>query len=181
MKSPEVGRTLWSAADRDELWGRFSTCGGLSIRLPPFGRARPDLRNAGQAGSPRPDAACLWLLLGCLVGQAVPPASPACGRWHTSGVSRKQLDRGAGHRFLWPVGMGLRPAKPHEIAPFVGQAIVPADSLSAGPAASRAACFFDPANADDEKRSSAPPNPWNSPVQLFLGQCTSLVASHKHE
>jgi len=40
-------------------------------------------------------------------------------------VSRKQLDSGAGHRFLWP------------------------------------------ANADDEKRSSAPP------VQSFLGQCTS--------
>jgi hypothetical protein len=31
--------------------------------------------------------------------------------------------------------MGLRPAKPHEKARFVGQAILPADSLSA-------ACFF---------------------------------------
>jgi len=41
--------------------------------------------------------------------------------------------------------MGLRPVKPHEIAPFVGQAIVPADSLSAGPAACQAACFFEPA------------------------------------
>jgi hypothetical protein len=33
------------------------------------------------------------------------------------------------------VGMGLRPAKPHEKARLVGQAILPADSLSAGPAA----------------------------------------------
>src|ERR1035437_11102726 len=29
--------------------------------------------------------------------------------------------------------------------------------------------FLWPANADDEKRSSAPPNPWNRPVQSFLG------------
>jgi hypothetical protein len=42
------------------------------------------------------------------------------------------------------VGMGLRPAKPHEKARLVGQAILPADSLSASPAACKAACFFDP-------------------------------------
>ena len=41
--------------------------------------------------------------------------------------------------------MGLRPAKVHEKAPFVGKAILPADSLSAGPAACTATCFFDPA------------------------------------
>jgi hypothetical protein len=41
--------------------------------------------------------------------------------------------------------MGLRPAKAHEKASFVGQAILPADSLSAGPAACTATCFFDPA------------------------------------
>jgi streptogramin lyase len=32
--------------------------------------------------------------------------------------------------------------------------------------------FLWPANADDERRASAPPNPWNGPVQSFLGHCT---------
>jgi hypothetical protein len=42
------------------------------------------------------------------------------------------------------VGMGLRPAQVHEEPWFVGQAILPADSLSADPAACKAACFFEP-------------------------------------
>jgi hypothetical protein len=41
--------------------------------------------------------------------------------------------------------MGLRPAKVREKASFVWKEVVPADSLSAGPAACTAACFFDPA------------------------------------
>jgi hypothetical protein len=47
---------------------------------------------------------------------------------------------------------------------FVGKAILPADSLSGGPAACTAARFFDPAVreppgvADDSMRSSAPGN-----------------------
>src|SRR5674476_96667 len=40
--------------------------------------------------------------------------------------------------------MGVPPAKLHEKPPFVGQAILPADSLSAGPAACKAAWFFAP-------------------------------------
>ena len=56
---------------------------------------------------------------------------------------------GADHRSSWSVGMGLRPAKAHEKASFVGQAILPADPLSAGPAACTAVCFFDPAIPDD--------------------------------
>jgi hypothetical protein len=47
---------------------------------------------------------------------------------------------------LSSVRMGLRPAKPHEKARLVGQAILPADSLSASPAACKAACFFGPVN-----------------------------------
>src|ERR1035437_3801587 len=39
--------------------------------------------------------------------------------------------------------MGVPPAKLHEKPPFVGQAILPADSLSAGPAACKATWFFD--------------------------------------
>jgi hypothetical protein len=34
---------------------------------------------------------------------------------------------------------------------LVGRAILPADSLSAGPAACKAACFFDPADAYGKK------------------------------
>src|SRR5450759_4401595 len=52
--------------------------------------------------------------------------------------------RQAGHAWFFdPVGMGVPPAKLHEKLPFVGQAILPADSLSAGPAACKAAWFFD--------------------------------------
>jgi hypothetical protein len=32
----EVLLSITFLARRDELWGRFSTCGGLSIRLPPL-------------------------------------------------------------------------------------------------------------------------------------------------
>jgi hypothetical protein len=40
--------------------------------------------------------------------------------------------------------MGVPPAKLHEKPPSVGQAVLPADTLSAGPAAWKAAWFFEP-------------------------------------
>jgi hypothetical protein len=48
---------------------------------------------------------------------------------------KKGRGRGADDRFLSSVGMGLRPATLHEKARLVGQAILPADSFSTGPAA----------------------------------------------
>src|SRR5260370_41996086 len=56
--------------------------------------------------------------------------------------------------------MGVPPAKLDEKARFVGRAILPADSLSAGPTACKAGCFFDPVKTrqtmvtDDKRRSS---------------------------
>src|SRR5664279_5015238 len=59
--------------------------------------------------------------------------------------------------------MGVPPAKLHEKPPSVGQAILPADSLSAGPAACKAACFFDsvgmglrPAKFHEKPRGAGP-------------------------
>src|SRR5260370_21307963 len=56
--------------------------------------------------------------------------------------------------------MGVPPAKLDEKARFVGRAILPADSLSAGPTACKAGCFFDPVKTrqtmvTDEKRRSS--------------------------
>jgi hypothetical protein len=62
------------------------------------------------------------------------------------------------------VGMGVPPAKLHEKPPFVGQAILPADSLSAGPAAWKAAWVFAPARG--------------SSTQNLLHICRSVTCSN---
>src|SRR5258708_13613818 len=59
-------------------------------------------------------------------------------------LARKSRLGGTDDRFLWSVGMGVPPAKLDEKARFVGRAILPADSLSAGPTACKAGGFFDP-------------------------------------
>src|SRR5258708_34270978 len=75
-------------------------------------------------------------------------------------LARKSRLGGTDDRFLWSVGMGVPPAKLDEKARFVGRAILPADSLSAGPTACKAGCFFDPVKTrqtmvtDDKRRSS---------------------------
>src|ERR1019366_6437147 len=51
---------------------------------------------------------------------------------------------GTDDRLLSSVGMGPRPTELHEQPPSVGQAILPADTLSAGPAACKVAWFFAP-------------------------------------
>ena len=76
-------------------------------------------------------------------------------------VSRKQLDSGAGHRFLWPVGEGLRPAEFHE-KPLQAQGI---PQCLTG--------FFDPAFFGGAPTPLVGPSAFFWPVELIPGHYTS--------
>src|ERR1035441_6732079 len=61
---------------------------------------------------------------------------------------------------------------------WVGQAILPADSLSAGPAAWKAACFFEPANLSGVKPFSVTHVP-RSPKNRRLASGTNPAWVHQ--